>query len=203
LGGLVGGGASVAAALGAASCAKKVKKKAAPAPVVSNEPDLTIPTEVDGHAIIPIIPGQPVANATLMAVFTVLLPTNGGLPGAIETNVPRTVAGVLSEPRFKGVQKLLQRGAEGLNKIALDRHNGLYARSSLNVRRQILTDIQSDPSGDVPWSAFVNALLDFTMEAYLGHPARGANPDGVVWEALNVSIEGKPFRRPQNRQEPG
>jgi len=203
LGGLVGGSASVAGILATAGCSKAKKQKKKAEAAGSAEPDLTIPKTVDGHPVIPIIPNEAVANATLMAILTILLPTNGGLPGAIETNVPRTLAGVLSEPKFRGVRGLLEKGAEALNKECLRRHNALFARSSMNIRRTLLANVQTEESSTVPWQSFMGALMDFTIEAYLGHPGRGANPDGVVWEALNVSIEGKPYTRPQNREESG
>lgn len=110
----------------------------------------------------------------LAALVDAVLPAGHGLPGAIEVGVMTYLERTLAEPRFAGVARLLRDGAR-----ELERTHGPLGERSLSERLQALA--AAPP-------VFTAALVDFTLEGYLGHPAHGGNRDGRVWAALAVPI---------------
>ena len=51
-------------------------------------------------------------------------------------------------------------------------------------------DVAGREGADYPWPVFREAALDFTIEAWAGHPERCGNRQRVVWQALGLSVAG-------------
>jgi hypothetical protein len=196
LGGLVGTGATLAVVWTSLGCKKGAAPKkptqeaeaAKPVP-----PDLTIPTSVDGFGVVDIVPENEIASITIMALLSAVFPTHEGLPNALQVGVHEYMARTLSEPRFHGVRTLLAKATAALNQEALKKHNAVLARIPCPQRVDVLKAARKKRSKRVPWALFQDAFMDFAMEGYLGHPARGGNTEGAVWAKLKIPIAGKAF----------
>ena len=197
LGGLVGTGATLAVVWTSVGCnkreasTKKAKAAGAAQPVL---PDLTIPTSVDGFGVVAIVPGNEIASVTVMALLSGIFPAHDGLPNALQVGVHEYMARAFSEPRFHGVRSLMVKGTAVLNQMALKKHKAILARIPCPQRTALLKTAVKEGTQNMPWVLFQDAFMDFAMEGYLGHPARGGNTNGVVWGKLEIPIAGKAFQ---------
>jgi len=197
IGGLVGTGATLAVVWTSLGCNKSGASKDPGKGAETGKtvlPDLTIPTSVDGLGVVDIVPRNEIANVTIMALLSGVFPAHDGLPNALQVGVHEYMARAFSEPRFHGVRTLLVKGTAILNQRAIKKYNAILARIPCPERVDLLRTVRKKRSKRVLWPLFQDAFIDFAMEGYLGHPARGGNATGTVWEKLEIPIAGKPFQ---------
>ena len=93
----------------------------------------------------------------------------------------------LSEPRFAAVQALIEDGVQKLEARAQTLHRRSLAELDSDARVRLVESAFEAQDG-FAWGRFREALLDFVLEGYLGHPARGGNADGRVWKKIELPI---------------
>ena len=107
-----------------------------------------------------------------------ILPSGSGVPGVLEAGVALELA--LADPSHRRVATLLRKGC-----ARLEARVGPLTALPLKARLEALAAAEAQDVG-FAWGVFREALLDFTMEAWAGHPLRAGNRDGVVWSALGL-----------------
>ena len=118
-----------------------------------------------------------------------LLPAAADLPGALESGVANYLEHALSSPRFKAVRALIEEGVQKLEARAEKDHGRSLAELDVQTRTRLVENASSEKDG-FAWDRFRDALLDFVLEGYLGHPARGGNGDARVWQRIELPIVG-------------
>ncbi len=116
--------------------------------------------------------------ATLEAALDRLLPSGEGFPGARDVHAIGYLDGALSDP---GVDPdHVQRVHEGAR--LLDEHATAHGAATFDALPPDLED-EGVRSLETPWARqlVLRALLSFALEAYLGDPVHGGNPDRRVW----------------------
>jgi choline dehydrogenase-like flavoprotein len=122
-------------------------------------------------------------------VVDAFLPAALDLPGALESGVGDYLERALSDPRFKAVRALIEEGVQRLEALARASHGRAFADLDLKARIRLVESPGSQEDG-FAWDRFAEALLDFVLEGYLGHPARGGNAEGCVWKKIELPILG-------------
>jgi gluconate 2-dehydrogenase gamma chain len=123
----------------------------------------------------------PAAWLLLAAAQARLLPSDDLGPGAVEVNAIGYLDAVLGEPGLsRDLRDRLHAGAAGLEALARRHHRGDFA--SLDAVRQ--DALLETFAGATEGRAWIQDVLGFTLEAFLGDPARGANPGGIGWAFL-------------------
>lgn len=115
-----------------------------------------------------------------------ILPRGSALPGALENGVDDYLTAALSSKEFAGVSALLGEGLDRLRALATAR--GIdWATVDPPGRVRLLSDAVANDT-TFAWQAFRDALLDFVLEGYFGHPARGGNRGGRAWTGARVTL---------------
>jgi gluconate 2-dehydrogenase gamma chain len=138
----------------------------------------------------PVVPSASLAQAKtfnsveweiLSAVQSHLLPDEVGAPGAAEAQTIGYVDAVLQSPDVDPLHAGLVK--DGLTHLDAESRK-LFAKPFVELgeaeRENLLRQFEETESGD-EWLMLV---LTYTLEAYLGDPVYGGNPDGIVWKYL-------------------
>jgi choline dehydrogenase-like flavoprotein len=131
----------------------------------------------------------PTPRSARDALVDAFLPPVSDLPGALESGVVRYLERALAEPRFAAVRALIEEGVQKLEAHAEARHGRAFADLDLDARTRLLESAAEARDG-FAWPRFREALLDFMLEGYLGHPARGGNADARVWKKIALPLAG-------------
>jgi choline dehydrogenase-like flavoprotein len=121
------------------------------------------------------------------AILDALLPPGRVLPGALEAGVALYLARALADPRFAGARRLIEDGVTRLDALAIAAHGQPLRELERSLRARLLDDALAQGQ-EFPWPRFRQALLDFALEGYLGHPARGGNTDAAVWRGIGLPL---------------
>ncbi len=125
-------------------------------------------------------PGQrldPLEWRTVQAAQEVILPSKPGSPGAREVQATAYLDAALAFGAQPGECETVKRGAHRLDALAVERgafdYAALDAADAGAVLRQMLKTYGNE------WFVVV---LGYTLEAFLGDPVHGGNPDGIGWK---------------------
>ncbi|MEZ6007996.1 MAG: gluconate 2-dehydrogenase subunit 3 family protein [Planctomycetota bacterium] len=126
----------------------------------------------------------------IAAVQELLLPPDDLGPGASDVNAIGYLDAVLGEPGLEPeVAPRLKSGAERLDRLCRQHHRRPFVGLDVALRERALLELDGQPEG----RAWITELLGFLLEALLGDPARGANPDELGWKWLGYE---PPLPRP-------
>ncbi len=122
---------------------------------------------------------EPEEWRAMEAVQSVILPSGPDSPGAREVNATPYLDAALAFGAEPGDCETVKRGAARLD--ALAREGGAADYASLEPKRadEVLRAMLEAQGND-----FFVVVLGFTLEALLGDPIHGGNPDGVGWRWL-------------------
>ncbi len=119
---------------------------------------------------------------TVAAVQAHLLPTEHGAPGAQQVNALAYLHVSLRAPDFDdGAQTFLMRGAEKVEQLAQQKAGSSFIDLTHEEREAVLRSFEAMDEG-TRWLA---QMLGYLMEAVLGDPVYGGNPDGIGWRWLD------------------
>lgn len=118
---------------------------------------------------------------TLAAVQAHLLLSEPRAPGAREIRAEAYLRGVLADPKLAPADRaFLIDGVESINKLARGMTGKHFVELSNDRREAVLRGFEATPDGE-RWLA---ETLGYLMEALLGDPVYGGNPDGIGWRWL-------------------
>lgn len=144
-----------------------------------------VPTLVwarDGSGSTALPPGLPTASAqTLAAVLAHLLPSESEAPGAVEIQGLGYLAGMLGRPDFDGADPdALIRGTAEIERLAQAQGGRPFTDLTEEGREAVLRAYEATDPG----RRWLGGLLGTLLEALLGDPVYGGNPDGIGWRWL-------------------
>lgn len=121
---------------------------------------------------------------TLEAVQARLLPAAKGTPGASDVNAIGYLDAVLADPETEEqTVDRIRTGADRLDAFAGVRGARGYASLPPDAQDAGIRLFEGDWEGQL----WLRAMLGFTLEAFLGDPLHGGNPDGRVWRWAGFS----------------
>lgn len=135
------------------------------------------------------ISGDAAADRVLSAAVDALLPGPGSGPSARDAAVAAHLAGVAADPAFAGVRALWRRGALALDRLAGTESGRPFTALDDDARTALLAGaLRGDAGGhSALLTPFALALLEFSLEGYLGHPRHGGNRDARVWRHYGLA----------------
>ena len=118
---------------------------------------------------------------TMAAVQAHLLPSEPGAPGAREIHAEAFLRGVLADPGLAPSDRaFLIGGVQTVEQLARRTTGRLFVELSHAERESVLRGVGETPGG----GRWLEEMLGYLMEALLGDPAYGGNPDGIGWRWL-------------------
>lgn len=108
-----------------------------------------------------------------------ILPSDDG-PGAREAGVMDYLEQALTHRANRHLVPLFQEGPEFLDALAEQSHGEPFLELSPEQQVLVLHEAQVYPNNDA--RRFFAALIELTLEGFLGDPGRGGNQDRVGWE---------------------
>ena len=126
---------------------------------------------------------------TLAAAQALMLPSKPGSPGAVEVHATAYLDAALAEAQMDPEEReMIKAGLGQLDAQAKIQGAAHFAALAPNAQTQTLTEFFAKT--ETRWFGVVMA---FTMEAFLGDPTHGGNPDGVGWAFVGHPA---PYPRP-------
>ncbi len=126
----------------------------------------------------------------LAAVLDHLLPSEPATkdqpfrPGARDVQAMGYLKLVLRDPKLDPEDtRLLQEGVTALEERCLKRFQRRFPDLSSSEQETLLRDFEKTLLGE----RWLGEMLDFLLEALLGDPSRGGNPDGMGWKWLGIT----------------
>jgi len=131
--------------------------------------------------------GGAVLSATqwkmVSAVQAHLLPSEPGKPGAREVHAEGVLRLVLADPRLDPEDRqIVLAGAAEFETLCQERFGKPFPALGAEARERALREFEARPSGE----QWLGEMLDFLLEALLGDPSYGGNPDGIAWKWLGI-----------------
>ncbi len=129
----------------------------------------------------PALPFPPAETRALLAAFDHLL------PGATDAGVQDHVAWWLANDRYMAVvAKDLQEGAAALDTYSQRLHKKLFADAATAEKDAVFKLFVSGDAKTATFDGkrFMERLVVFTMEGFLGDPKYGGNRDQVGWKFI-------------------
>ncbi len=128
-----------------------------------------------------------------------MLPSEPGSPGAREVNAIGYLRLVLNHPSVEAHDRdLLLEGVVGLDSLSQGRFAKRFTALADPEREVILRDFEKSAIG----AHWLGEMLDFLLEALLGDPIYGGNPNGIAWAWLGITPGfPRPPARPQGASE--
>lgn len=118
---------------------------------------------------------------TFAAVQEVLFPADGNGPSAHDIQATQYLQLVLQTPGFDAEErKFILEGVAWLDQYAQEQHKKAFLTLNLAQRDAVLRAIADSSAGD----RWLNALLNYVLEALLCDPVYGGNPQGIGWQWL-------------------
>jgi gluconate 2-dehydrogenase gamma chain len=118
---------------------------------------------------------------TLAAVQSHLFPSEPGAPGAAEINALSYLGAMLRIPGFDPAERAaILNGAEEVERLARAKAGLSFVDLTESGREVVLRAFESTEAGR-RWLA---GMLGYLMEALLGDPVYGGNPNGIGWRWL-------------------
>lgn len=115
---------------------------------------------------------------TLEAVLDRLLPSEPGAPGAKDVRAIGYLDAVLGDPAVEAeAKRRVREAAARMDAFARARDVPDFATLAPEVRDEGLRGLEATWEDEVT----LRVLLAFTLEAFLGDPRHGGNPDGIGW----------------------
>lgn len=128
------------------------------------------------------------AREALEALQARMLPSVEGSPSAAAVGagpyLERLIAMDMVDPL---VRRRLLGGLARLDALAVRRGGRRFAALPAPEQDAVIRTVYAESSDG---QEFYDATLDFTLEAFLGAPVHGGNPQGVVWAWLGLPREG-------------
>ncbi|MBC8549648.1 MAG: gluconate 2-dehydrogenase subunit 3 family protein [Candidatus Brocadiales bacterium] len=119
---------------------------------------------------------------TIDVVQDHLFPTGKDSPGAKEINAITYLRNIISSPAIDQDEKeFILNGVKWLNDLSLETHEAVFTQLLYSQQSDMLHQITESKAG----RRWVSKLLSYIIEALLGDPVYGGNPDGVGWKWLN------------------
>lgn len=116
----------------------------------------------------------------LVAVQDYLLPSAPGSPGARDVNATGYLDAALHGSDIDPSEKVtIKSGIPLLERLA-SLNGGSFLNSRDDIRESALREFEDTEAG-YTWLDYV---MSYTLEAYLGDPVYGGNPNGIVWQYL-------------------
>lgn len=135
----------------------------------------TLSVPIDGRLF------SPAEEATLRAVQDHMLPSTPDSPGARDVNaldyLDAALRGSDVDPRDL---PRIRAGARELGRRSRDRNGLLFESLSAETRELELRAFEEEPPGE----EWLTLVMGYLLEAYVGDPIYGGNPDGRVWKWL-------------------
>ncbi len=118
---------------------------------------------------------------TIAAVQAHMFPSEPNAPGAREIRAEAYLRGVLADPRLASADRaFLIEGVESIEKLARSLTGKRFVELSHDEREAVLRGFEATSDGK-HWLA---ETLGYLMEALLGDPVYGGNPDAIGWRWL-------------------
>lgn len=110
-----------------------------------------------------------------------LLPSEPDSPGATEIRALDYLRFVVTDPKIDAQERqFILEGVGWLEELSHQQHGDSFLALEAGVREQLLRRIATSPAGE----NWLSTLILYLMEALLGDPAYGGNPDGIGWRWL-------------------
>jgi gluconate 2-dehydrogenase gamma chain len=127
---------------------------------------------------------------TLTAVLDHLLPSEPATkdqpfrPGARDVQATGYLKLVLRDPKLDPEDiQVLEEGVAALEERCLQAFQRGFPELSSSQKETLLRDFEKTEQGE----RWLGEMLDFLLEALLGDPSRGGNPDGLGWKWLGIT----------------
>ena len=121
---------------------------------------------------------------TVAAVQEHLLPSEPGIPGAREIHATGYLRLVLTDPRLDDADReFIRSGVVELDEVCGSLYAKTFTALEVEQREAALRKLETSRSGR-RWLA---EMLEFVLEALLGDPSHGGNPNGIGWQWLGVT----------------
>ncbi|MBI3562901.1 MAG: gluconate 2-dehydrogenase subunit 3 family protein [Gammaproteobacteria bacterium] len=118
---------------------------------------------------------------TLAAVQEILLPHDAFGPGAADIRATPYLHALLQTSDFDPEERqFILDGAHRLDDICQEQHQRAFLMLDPALRDPLLRDLAESRVGD----RWLGALLTYILEAMLGDPVYGGNPNGIGWRWL-------------------
>jgi hypothetical protein len=147
----------------------------------------------------PTAPGAPTRTLSeaewraLEAATDRLLPSEPGSPGARDVNAVGYLDAVMAEADVDDLVKTtIRRGLARLDETARARGSTDFAALPATARDEVIRGFEGDDAG-IEW---LQRTIAYTLEAFLGDPVHGGNPEEIGWKWAN-HVPGSP--RPKAR----
>jgi len=119
--------------------------------------------------------------AVIESVQDHLLPSEPDAPGAREVRAAAYLDRALADPGFDpDVKDFVLEGIGWLNEISEERRGRPFNLVDPGQREDLLRQIADSKAGE----RWLSTLVGYTLEALLGDPLYGGNPDGIGWKWL-------------------
>ncbi len=126
----------------------------------------------------------------LTAVLNHLLPSEPATkdqpfrPGARDMQATGYLKLVLRDPKLDPEDiQVLQEGIAALEARCLQAYQQPFPELSSSEKETLLRNFEKTQQGE----RWLGEMLDFLLEALLGDPSRGGNPDGLGWKWLGIT----------------
>lgn len=118
---------------------------------------------------------------TLEAVQAHLLPSEPDAPGSVEIDAAGYLRFVLSEATLEPAEReFLVQGIAKLEQLTRAKTGRRFSELSEDEREAVLRDFEATAEG----RRWLVEMLGYLLEALLGDPVYGGNPEGVGWRWL-------------------
>jgi gluconate 2-dehydrogenase gamma chain len=118
---------------------------------------------------------------TLAALQDRLLPSGPGSPGARDVNATAYLLAAAADTGVTASERAdIQKGLKRLQAFAREQQKAAYAALTEEKQDAVLQAFQEGRGGQ----AFMMLVMVYTLEALLGDPVYGVNPNGVGWAWL-------------------
>jgi len=119
----------------------------------------------------------PLQARTLEAATDRILPSSDGSPGAKDVDAAGYLDAILAEPDIDAdLRERIRKGADRLHAFAHEQGKE-YAGLQPTLQDAGLEALKATWEDELSF----RAILAFTLEAFLGDPRHGGNPDGIGW----------------------
>ncbi len=127
-------------------------------------------------------PGMP--WRVVEAVQEHLLPSEPGIPGARDVNATGFLRLLMTNPLLETSDRnFIEQGATEFVALCHAQFGQGFLDLKVDQRQQALRRFEQSHTGHV-WLA---EMLEFLMEALLGDPSHGGNPEGTGWKWLGIT----------------